>query len=949
MLLSLLLIAGSLSISNTKAFANSPPVSKDISVTPTLGTSLQTFKYTISVADAGNDNVYVTPYIWNYTSESWFSLETKSVLASAAEYKTLRWQSAVFEGMMAGVSKYRFEYNDGTNRGVWGPYEGPDITAKTHSITLNAFADAGVSSSPDNRDKNYGSDGKIWLMNSWYLTDSYMYVMFDFGTFRQLIPKAIVVSAKMKICRYADFSNNNVSTHYCSDNGWKEDSITWNNQPIGSISSLPTDVVTLSSTDEMSGFYYVSTWDITLDVKKAWDDNQSLLTEVLFLETNSSYVIYLTKEEDWRGWYQPTLLIEYSLPTYWINFSLSGIPSETSAMIYLDGTQVGELSAEESKRFCFEDDKTVHNISVQEIIPESEGARYYCSSNSWTFLSEGLHEFTYTKQHYLTVNSPYGDPQGSGWHYYGSVAKFSVAPTVYRGNWIRHLFLGWSGDSTANMSEATIKMAGAKTVTANWKTQYYLGVNSELGVASGEGWYESGAKAELSVTSPISEGEGRRYVCTGYKADDGPLTSATFVSVTMDAPQNLSWQWKTQYYLKVSSPLGNTTGEGWYDAGSTAQLSVSPSSIPLEGILGFLGVKNIFERWSGALTATTPKAEIRMNSAYTVTAMWRVDYTPLYVEGGLTSVILASAIWLLKWKRSEKEQLAKGLVKYKGQWGTPKEVETWKTQEYEKEQLAKGLVKYEGEWLTPKEMFRREQIAKGFVSFIDRSGVERWGTPKQVEEWKRIKIGLENNFEDYSPQEFQRFVGELFKKMGYSVEIGKYAQDFGIDLVGKKENETIVVEVKKWQIGNNVSNEVVRSVLGAMWKAKANKAVIVTTSGFTVLALEQAKGAPVELWNGDVLRSLVEKYFVQEEAYCGRELEKSVVALERPIEKPTARWYLAPLFLGIMGGLLAYIAVKDQDRSMASNLLFVGIAVTIVEVVVGFVYGFTIGYYLFRR
>jgi len=171
-------------------------------------------------------------------------------------------------------------------------------------------------------------------------------------------------------------------------------------------------------------------------------------------------------------------------------------------------------------------------------------------------------------------------------------------------------------------------------------------------------------------------------------------------------------------------------------------------------------------------------------------------------------------------------------------------------------------VAWETEVRKKREAFVREQRAKGLVSFIDRHGVERWGTPKQVEEWKRIDVGLKNNFVDYSPREFEYFIGELFRRMGYLVEIGKYAKDFGIDLIAKREGEVVVVEIKKWQIGHNVGPETIRSVLGAMWKAKANKAIVVTTSDFTVLAEEQAREAPVELWNGRVLCKLVEKYFI---------------------------------------------------------------------------------------
>ncbi|RLG91394.1 MAG: hypothetical protein DRO36_04315 [Candidatus Hecatellales archaeon] len=47
-----------------------------------------------------------------------------------------------------------------------------------------------------------------------------------------------------------------------------------------------------------------------------------------------------------------------------------------------------------------------------------------------------------------------------------------------------------------------------------------------------------------------------------------------------------------------------------------------------------------------------------------------------------------------------------------------------------------------------------------------------------------------------------------------------------------------------------------------MWKYKANKSILITTSDFTILAQEQAKEAPIELWNRKVLFNLIEKYML---------------------------------------------------------------------------------------
>lgn len=40
-------------------------------------------------------------------------------------------------------------------------------------------------------------------------------------------------------------------------------------------------------------------------------------------------------------------------------------------------------------------------------------------------------------------------------------------------------------------------------------------------------------------------------------------------------------------------------------------------------------------------------------------------------------------------------------------------------------------------------------------------------------------------------------------------------------------------------------------------------------------------------------------------------------------------WYLVPLFLGLLGGVLAYYAIKDDDREKVTNMIYLGVASTI--------------------
>lgn len=77
---------------------------------------------------------------------------------------------------------------------------------------------------------------------------------------------------------------------------------------------------------------------------------------------------------------------------------------------------------------------------------------------------------TYQTQHYLTVNSGYGDPTGEDWYDEGETATASVTSPV--GTIVRKVFTDWSGDFGATTPTANILMNEPKTITASWRTDY---------------------------------------------------------------------------------------------------------------------------------------------------------------------------------------------------------------------------------------------------------------------------------------------------------------------------------------------------------------------------------------------------------------------------------------------------------------------------------------------
>lgn len=246
--------------------------------------------------------------------------------------------------------------------------------------------------------------------------------------------------------------------------------------------------------------------------------------------------------------------------------------------------------------------------------------------------------------------------------------------------------------------------------------------------------------------------------------------------------------------------------------------------------------------------------------------------------------------WMTSQKKFERQQLGKGLVKYKGKWMTPEE-------KHEKNMLTKGLVKFEGKWTTPEEKLRREherfeneQRAKGLQKFKG-----RWGTPSQVIRWKKLYTGLASDFMDRSPRQFEEFVSELFEIMGYSTSLTTLSKDFGADVIAKKDNDTIVIQVKRFRPDNKVGVKEINQVLGSMHPYNANRAIVVTTSDFTSDARKLARRAPVELWNRAKLYEQIESHFF------GESSEQSIITEISSHRRDALGWFRRALILTQLG------------------------------------------------
>lgn len=151
-----------------------------------------------------------------------------------------------------------------------------------------------------------------------------------------------------------------------------------------------------------------------------------------------------------------------------------------------------------------------------------------------------------------------------------------------------------------------------------------------------------------------------------------------------------------------------------------------------------------------------------------------------------------------------------------------------------------------------------DEVASGYASIVANEHADMVVHLREEQE-RRTKQTTMDQIDQLDPKPFEAFIGNLFRKMGYTVEDLPYVGDYGADLLAKRNEETIVIQCKKNSPGNNVGAPEVQKTAGAILKYKAAKAVVVTTSDFTVRAVEQARGTPVELWNREALWQLVKE------------------------------------------------------------------------------------------
>ncbi|MDE1870658.1 MAG: hypothetical protein KGI06_00250 [Candidatus Micrarchaeota archaeon] len=206
----------------------------------------------------------------------------------------------------------------------------------------------------------------------------------------------------------------------------------------------------------------------------------------------------------------------------------------------------------------------------------------------------------------VAVYSAYGNITGAGNYIAYSQVPLYAPPTVNVSSGVREVFNGWTGTGfssyTGIQEKVYITLYDNVTETAKWTRQYYLNATSQYGRLSGNGWYDANSTAYLSLNSNIIMiGQGSRAVFEGWSNN----VSSGRTSIYLDRPREVHAVWMIQYYLNATSQYGNAIGSGWYDANSTATVSLQKSFEPINQT-----ERLAFKNWSNGAKSNTTKVVV---------------------------------------------------------------------------------------------------------------------------------------------------------------------------------------------------------------------------------------------------------------------------------------------------------------------------------------------------
>lgn len=176
------------------------------------------------------------------------------------------------------------------------------------------------------------------------------------------------------------------------------------------------------------------------------------------------------------------------------------------------------------------------------------------------------------------------------------------------------------------------------------KVEYTVTVKSAYGAVEGSGVYARGSNVTISLDrSVIDYGNGTRRVFKGWFRGSEFVSRERSFTFNVDKPVEILAEWDTEYEVKVSSEKGAVTGSGWYKAGDTVRISLTPTTF--EDLFN----RYTFEYFSadGTVVSTSPIFTLTVNKPVNLIAHWKTEPKIASLKITNMSLLIAIAIILL--------------------------------------------------------------------------------------------------------------------------------------------------------------------------------------------------------------------------------------------------------------------------------------------------------------
>ena len=116
-----------------------------------------------------------------------------------------------------------------------------------------------------------------------------------------------------------------------------------------------------------------------------------------------------------------------------------------------------------------------------------------------------------------------------------------------------------------------------------------------------------------------------------------------------------------------------------------------------------------------------------------------------------------------------------------------------------------------------------------------------------------------NTLQSMTWLEFEHLVGEIYRQQGYRVEEkGGSRPDGGVDIVLRRNGETVLVQCKQWKT-QSVGVKPLRELRGVVANQAATRGVFITCGGYTSAARSEFADQPLELVDGPKLLELTQE------------------------------------------------------------------------------------------